>query len=273
MQSRILAGLAVSSVVHVGAFVVGAGVYDRFIAGPTIGGRIDTLSVSIDTESAPWQAADPPPAAAELPRPGEPEARRPEYDSQAPRPPAADQGPPGTQSAMVRDAGSPPAAPSDAGAAAATRRAPRPRQPETSDEASDRSAPPTVDNAGSAAAGSNRTASRRAPRPAEAAAQSDPNDAERTYLAEFLGALSKYKHYPRSARLREQQGRVLVELVLKQDGTINDVKVSRPSRHSLLNRAALRSVRRMKRFKPFPPDVSRSSWRLRIPFQYSMHDY
>ena len=124
-------------------------------------------------------------------------------------------------------------------------------------------------------AGPDQSASIAGARPASNDRKSDGDSgaaAERTYLAEFLAALSRYKHYPQSARLRREEGRVVVALILKHDGTIKDVQIKEPSRFPLLDRAALRSVRELDRFKPFPAGMDRSAWQLSVPFQYAIRD-
>lgn len=94
--------------------------------------------------------------------------------------------------------------------------------------------------------------------------------AERTYLAGFLAALAKHKYYPRSARERSQQGEVVVALVLRNDGSITEIEVEQASRYPSLNHAALRSVKRLHRFKPFPADIDKLTWHLSVPFKYSI---
>lgn len=55
--------------------------------------------------------------------------------------------------------------------------------------------------------------------------------------------------YPSEAMEKGIQGVVVVQFVVKKDGTIGEVKVVR-SKHPLLDNAAIKAVRKLKRFDP-----------------------
>jgi len=61
--------------------------------------------------------------------------------------------------------------------------------------------------------------------------------------------IHSYKKYPESARSRHLEGRVRVEFVLSEDGTLSDIKILKSSRHKNLDEAAISAI---KRASPFP---------------------
>ncbi|MGA8259844.1 MAG: energy transducer TonB [Arenicellales bacterium] len=271
-----LTAIAISGALHAGLFVAGAGLDARLFAGLENVTRARLLTVSIAPAAAPPQApassqaagTAAPRAATESPTPeGRPDMQHEGADATPARPPS-------TQPTRIR----------------AKPRLSRRTADEPALETSDRS--PTR-LARSEPTNNTRTTERRRARGGQTLAHREPSkgeadadassrhsaaagdtgrQAERTYLSEFLEALSRYKHYPQSARLRGQEGTVIVALILRRDGAIDDVHVAEPSRFPLLNRAALRTVRQLDRFKPFPTDMHRGSWELTVPFQYAISD-
>lgn len=70
------------------------------------------------------------------------------------------------------------------------------------------------------------------------------------YVNDALIRTNKYSRYPRRALATRQQGQVLLNITLDRDGRLAEVTVVQESAHSLLNKAAVRAVRRA---SPFPP--------------------
>ena len=92
--------------------------------------------------------------------------------------------------------------------------------------------------------------------------------AEGQYLAELLQAISRHRTYPSSARKRGYTGIVEIELILRRDGSFESVQVASTSNHRMLDKASERAVRKLTRFKPFPVEIERESWKISIPFRY-----
>ena len=65
------------------------------------------------------------------------------------------------------------------------------------------------------------------------------------------------KEYPRRAKDRHIEGRVLVNFTIATDGTASDVSLVRSSQHLILDRAALDAVKASSPFPP-PPDGQQS---------------
>lgn len=263
MNSRFLIAITVSSAVHAGVFVVGAGTYDHYLEGlqDTQVTQTLTVSVAISQPRAPESTAGSQPLE-EHHAPGGGVAAapalqtKPEPRSGNPAEPASASTPTdGSGTRMPRDAARNEPPPESAKVDSGTEPEPRSGGRQPAQQPEHTSAPLRSTPGDDAAAGARNSA------------------AERTYLSEFLAELSKHKHYPRSARLRQQQGKVVIALLLHRDGMISEVSVAENSRYPSLNRAALRSVKQMRRFKPFPETLDRTQWRLNIPFKYAINDH
>jgi len=61
--------------------------------------------------------------------------------------------------------------------------------------------------------------------------------------------VQRFKEYPESARSAHIEGRVHIEFVLLNDGTLSDIKILKSSRHKNLDEAALEAI---KKASPFP---------------------
>ena len=62
-------------------------------------------------------------------------------------------------------------------------------------------------------------------------------------------------NYPDEARRRNLSGALILEVTLRPDGSIHDLKVLKPSNHPVLDQSALRSVRLAAPFSPVPENV------------------
>lgn len=280
MPVRLVVSLVLSGVAHAGALLAVAGLDEQLDGGPKAGEGPYTLRVSINIEA---DAGSAPASPASEPEDGSGEApgrkRTVPHRDRAPRREPSLRPDVMQQAARLRDDRSALNNLPKADAQQDQDSRPRASREQEAVSASDPTAgprsaspwePPAGGEPGTEPTGTRSAATSREPVTGAASRREHQTQAEQTYLADLLAALSRHKRYPRSARLRRQQGRVVVGLVLQNDGTITQVKIARPSGHSVLNRAALRSVHSLARFKPFPPDVNRQVWRLSIPFQYSI---
>lgn len=90
----------------------------------------------------------------------------------------------------------------------------------------------------------------------------------------FQQALPRYKlnplPYPESARRRGQEGTVRLEVLVKIDGRVGDVRLENSSGHRVLDRAALQAVRRW-RFKPATRYGQVVESRVVIPVDFVLH--
>jgi protein TonB len=74
------------------------------------------------------------------------------------------------------------------------------------------------------------------------------------YLDMVKLKIESRKRYPETAKTRRIEGRVKVHFILSRDGSVRDVTISKGTRHSELNTAALNAVRSAAPF-PRPPST------------------
>lgn len=92
--------------------------------------------------------------------------------------------------------------------------------------------------------------------------------AEADYRQYVLQRIAAKKTYPRSARSKEQEGRVRLSITIQQDGSLGQVQVIEASPHSLLNEASLVAVQKAAPFKKMPAGMESLS--LTFSMDYSL---
>ncbi len=90
------------------------------------------------------------------------------------------------------------------------------------------------------------------------------------YLAALVAAINRNKFYPRASRRRAEQGQVVVSFVIQRNGELSDLAIVESSGYERLDEAALKTLRRTTPFKPFPPNVQRDSWPIKVPIAFSL---
>ena len=73
--------------------------------------------------------------------------------------------------------------------------------------------------------------------------------------------------YPRASQRRNEQGRVVVRVVISTEGSVMDVWVKNSSGHQRLDEAALSAVRKVK-FKPYTENGIAYKAMADIPFDF-----
>ncbi len=106
--------------------------------------------------------------------------------------------------------------------------------------------------------------------PASAAAPPDPAALRSAYLARLRAAIARHQVYPRQARRRGEQGRVVLALLIDQDGAFRELRVRRSSGSPRLDRAALQALRRMGRADPLPPGLGQRQWAISVPLVFRL---
>jgi protein TonB len=94
--------------------------------------------------------------------------------------------------------------------------------------------------------------------------------AEGLYLAELQRAIAKHRFYPRAARRRSREGEVTVSFVIQADGRITGIRVTKSSGSDALDRAAVRTLENLGRFRPIPAKIGRTRWALRVPINFAL---
>lgn len=101
------------------------------------------------------------------------------------------------------------------------------------------------------------------------------HQAEQQYLQQLQQTIAQHavNTYPQAAQRRRWQGTALVSFTLFKDGKITNVKVVKSSGRNMLDQAALNilEIEMHRKFKPFPEEVTRTSWGLKIPVKYEFY--
>jgi len=99
-------------------------------------------------------------------------------------------------------------------------------------------------------------------------------NAEQIYLSELRKQIIQYAHdtYPRRAKRRHWEGDVTIEFNLMPNGRIVGLKIVESSGRSILDQAALEifQVKMANMFKPFPKEVNRKVWQIKVPVTYNL---
>ena len=92
-----------------------------------------------------------------------------------------------------------------------------------------------------------------------------------SYLAKIARDLEMVWKYPKEAGDRGQQGVTLVKIVIREDGTLNEAELVQSSGYPMLDDEALRAIKRIAPYAPFPKAWHRSQWELTIQFTYELN--
>lgn len=88
------------------------------------------------------------------------------------------------------------------------------------------------------------------------------------YLASLTSLINQSKKYPKVALLRGIEGRVLVSLLIGENGQIRDVRLQQSSGFSILDEEALRSI---KALRQVPPLVGgEAELRVEVPIRFEL---
>ena len=85
----------------------------------------------------------------------------------------------------------------------------------------------------------------------------------------LLHRIETLKQYPASARLNHLEGRVIVRIVIEEDGRIASVAIAKSSGHDLLDQAALETLRQASPIALSRP-LEKSPVTIQIPLSYSL---
>lgn len=87
------------------------------------------------------------------------------------------------------------------------------------------------------------------------------------YITQIVALLNKHKVYPREAIDREQEGKIIAEVVLNADGSIKEVKLQQKAVFDILNQAAIQTILQVGRFPPPPGDSAEFHFLAPIQFR------
>jgi TonB family protein len=90
------------------------------------------------------------------------------------------------------------------------------------------------------------------------------------YINRLLALVSENKFYPRRSRRKKEEGLVKISLVVKSDGSIQNVQVAQSSGVERLDNAALQTVRSIDNAGRFPEQMPPISLSLLVPMNYEL---
>lgn len=96
----------------------------------------------------------------------------------------------------------------------------------------------------------------------------DVNGLIQGYNRSVYRTVNKHKNYPMIARRMRLQGKVYIEIMIDAQGNIKMARVKHSSGHTVLDKEALKTIKRIKRLPSPPTALGWSSRRLTIPLVY-----
>ncbi|WP_109447228.1 energy transducer TonB [Azospirillum sp. TSH64] len=137
---------------------------------------------------------------------------------------------------------------------------------------------PPTDRSGRAAQPAAQASSAPATQPAAPAADSappsDPPANSDRQAADYFGTiqarLARHKIYPQAARLKREEGTVLVRFTIVADGTITGWAIVQGSGHGSLDRAAEEMIQRASPLPAIPAGLGRNRIDITLPVRYAL---
>ncbi len=92
----------------------------------------------------------------------------------------------------------------------------------------------------------------------------------RDYQSNLIRLIERHKYYPLYARRKGLEGTSTVAFTVSRSGKIAGISLARSSGTTLLDQAALQTIRRIGQAPPFPDEIKRQRWRFAIPIAYNL---
>jgi protein TonB len=92
----------------------------------------------------------------------------------------------------------------------------------------------------------------------------------RDYQSRLQRLVERNKYYPLQARRNGIQGKATVSFTVRKDGKIENIALSRSSGRSILDQAAITTIKRIGKAPRFPDSIKRTSWRFSMPIAYNL---
>ena len=91
------------------------------------------------------------------------------------------------------------------------------------------------------------------------------------YQASVLQTLARYREYPERAMRRRIEGENRIRLVIARDGTVLEASMVSSSGSSILDRETERLIERVRKFPPFPDEMTEQQVVWTVPVAYQLH--
>jgi len=92
----------------------------------------------------------------------------------------------------------------------------------------------------------------------------------KAYLANVRLQIERHKEYPFWARRYGIEGKVIVAFSLKRNGQLERLKIKKSSGYSLLDKAAIKAIKRTAPFPAFPSGLNKNMISLQIPIYFHL---
>ena len=90
------------------------------------------------------------------------------------------------------------------------------------------------------------------------------------YLDRLRRWLNKFKHYPKDAEDKKQEGKLVVSFTILRDGTVRDAQIEHGSGVPALDEAALQMLRDASPVPPLPETYRPDQAAIALPVDYSL---
>jgi periplasmic protein TonB len=90
----------------------------------------------------------------------------------------------------------------------------------------------------------------------------------RDYAASLLAWLERHKEYPSGARLRRQEGTVMLYFVVDRNGRVLEYRLQRSSGHALLDEEVLAMIERAQPLPAMPASLDKQTLEVLVPLQF-----
>ncbi|MEJ2529536.1 MAG: energy transducer TonB, partial [Gammaproteobacteria bacterium] len=106
--------------------------------------------------------------------------------------------------------------------------------------------------------------------PMQIAASGQSARLSRDYRSTLLRLIERYNYYPLRARRNGLEGTSTVAFTVSSNGEIGGIALAQSSGMSLLDQAAVQTIKHVGKAPPFPAGIGRSKWRFVIPLAYNI---
>ena len=125
---------------------------------------------------------------------------------------------------------------------------------------------PVQEKSASQASSASSAPAKPAPLQKEQQKQQISSQALRNYTARIRAIVMRHRHYPRIARKLHYEGVVKLRFTITESGSVRDVRIVAPSKHAVLDRAALATLKEAA--KEFPPPPRKME--IVLPLEYRL---
>ena len=128
---------------------------------------------------------------------------------------------------------------------------------------------PTLTSSGSPSS-DRKGANAKVKQPMQIATAGSYSRLSRDYRSTLLRLIERHKYYPLRARRNGMEGKTTVSFTVSGNGVISGIGISQSSGKTLLDQAAIQTIKRVGQAPPLPEDIGRSKWKFVVPITYNI---